>query len=384
MSRSLSKSLINHPIINSKLCSPRYIQTISSLNSASSSNDHHHLTLNYLTNSCGMSLQRATSVCKLVRIKNTEKADLVLQLLRAKGFTQSQIVTLISSRPQLILCNPDKILKPKFEYFESLGLLAPWLRSALCADGKILTYSLKNRISPNVDFLKGLLKTEENFVWASKRCFSALRYNTESMLSKICALGAFGVPVPNIRRLIVLQPRLLITRLDIYEEKIQELVQMGIEPSSKAFISAFRSISAMSNSKWESKKKFLMSFGWSERDFLVAFRSQPLFMTTSEQKMKKVMEFCLTKAGLQLSDLVRSPHLFMISLERLAIPRCSVLKVLMSKGLIKKKVNVVSALNMTKKQFEDKYFTCFKEDYHELVQAYQFKTFPGFHNQIQM
>ncbi|OAY25568.1 uncharacterized protein LOC110604947 [Manihot esculenta] len=340
MSRFLSKLLINHPIIKSKVCYPRYIQPSSSLNSALSSNDRHHLTLNYLTNSCGISPQTATSICKRVRIESTDKADLVLQLLRAKGFTQSQIVTLMSSHPQLIITNPDKILKPKFEYFESMGLLGPWLPTAICADGNVLACSLKNRILPNVDFLQGLLETEENVTLALKRCFSVVRYRTEFMMSTICTLCACGVPVPTIRKLALWHPKLLIFGLYSYEVKIQELKGMGLEPMSKVFLYAFFSMCAMSRRKWESKKKSLMSFGWSERDILMAFRAQALFMTTSEQKMKKVMEFYLTKAGLQISDLVRCPHLLRISLEGTAIPRCSVLDVLMSKGLIKK-LNVV-------------------------------------------
>ncbi|XP_021671830.1 uncharacterized protein LOC110658498 [Hevea brasiliensis] len=329
-----------------------------------------------------MSLEMATSACKFVKIKSTDKADLVLQLLRAKGFTQSQIACLISRQPHFILYDPHKNLKPKIEYFESLGFVAPLLPKMLYGDPRILATSLKNRILPNIDFLRGFLETEENFILSLKQCFSVLRLDTALMMSKICTLCAFGVPEPNIRRLIVLHPRLLCIRLDFYEEKVQELKEMGIEPTSKYFVTAFRSMSAMSNSKWERKKKVLMGFGWSERDIIMAFRAQPLFMTTSEKKMKQLMEFYLTKACLQLSDLVRSPHLFMISLERNAIPRCSVLKVLISKGLIKKNVSVAGALNMTKKQFEDKYFTCFKGDYPELIQAFQVETFEGFCNWI--
>ncbi|KAF2305966.1 hypothetical protein P3X46_032643 [Hevea brasiliensis] len=380
MFRFFSKLLFNHTIIDSKACYPCYPRYISSVNSASSSKDRHHLTLNYLTNSCGLSLQRATSACKFVNVQSTDKADLVLQLLRSKGFTQSQIARLISTRPHLILYDPDKILKPKIESFESLGFVAPRLPRMLCADPTILTTSLKNRILPNIDFLRVFLETEENVISALNRCVSVLRVDIELMLCTICTLCACGVPEPSIRRLVVLHPRLLISVLDSYEENVRKLKGMGIEPTSKSFISAFRSMSVMSNLKWERKKKVLMSFGWSEGDIIMAFRAQPLFMTASEKKIRQLMEFYLTKACLQLSDLVRSPRLFMISLERIAIPRCYVLKVLISKGLIKKNVSVAWALNMTKKQFEDRYFTCFKEDYPELIQAYQVETFEGFRN----
>ncbi|KAF2305971.1 hypothetical protein GH714_009202 [Hevea brasiliensis] len=127
MFRLVSKLLVNHRIIDSKACYVRYIQTIPSVNSASSSTAQ-SLTLSYLTNSCGLSPHRAVSVCKYVLIKSTDKPDLVLRLLRANGFTKSQIATLISIHPQLILADPEKTLQPKIEYFESLGIAGPDLR----------------------------------------------------------------------------------------------------------------------------------------------------------------------------------------------------------------------------------------------------------------
>ncbi|KAJ9135459.1 hypothetical protein P3X46_032641 [Hevea brasiliensis] len=376
------KLLINlRRFIDAKACYGRYIQTLTSVNSASSSTAQ-SLTVSYLSNSCGLSPHRAASVCKYVLIKSTDQPDLVLRLLRANGFTKSQIATLISNQPQLILAHPEKTLEPKIEYFESLGIAGPDLHNILCVNSAILTASLKKRILPTIDFLRGLLETDENVFFALKRGPHLLSCGTEVLLSNICTLRAHGVPEPSIRRLLLTWPRCLSRGVHFLEEVVREVKEMGFEPTGKSFIYAFYSMSAMSNLKWERKKKFLMSFGWSERDIIMAFRTQPLFMTASEKKIKQLMEFYLTKACLQLPDLVGSPHLFKISLERNAMPRCSVLDVLMSKGLIKKDVNVVSALKMSRKQFENKFLAYYKEDYPELVQAYKVETFQGFGNKM--
>ncbi|EEF35427.1 hypothetical protein RCOM_0530910 [Ricinus communis] len=132
----------------------------------------------------------------------------------------------------------------------------------------------------------------------------------------------------------------------------------------------YKESNVISRFHWERKKELLMSFGWSESEFLLAFRLQLFFMLTSEKKMKVLMEFFLTKLGLQPSDIVKCPNLFLVSLERRVIPRCSALKLLMSKGSIDKNVNFVSVLNMSKKDFGKRFITCFEQDSPELIKAY--------------
>ncbi|KDP46306.1 hypothetical protein JCGZ_10146 [Jatropha curcas] len=190
------------------------------------------------------------------------------------------------------------------------------------------------------------------------------------MVSNISILSANAVPKPCIRRLMMQQLESLFLKVDLFEELVEEVKDMGFQPFSNSFIYAFSSMSCMKKTRWESKKKLLMSSGWSEQEFLLAFRLQPLFMQASEKKMKELMEFYLTKAYLEPSDMVKYPKLLMVSLKRCARPRCSVLEVLMSKELIKKNVNVVSALNMSKEQFEKSFLTRFKDDYPELISSY--------------
>ncbi|KDP46308.1 hypothetical protein JCGZ_10148 [Jatropha curcas] len=384
MFRFIAKLLTNRSFINSKACSFRYFKTLPPLNPASTLKHNQSLTIPILINSCGLSLQRATSVAKYVNIYSTKKPDLVLQLLRDKGFSKSEIARLISQRPDLLLADPEKTLKPKIEFFESLGLAGPDLRMILTKRPSILKASLKNRILPVIDFLKEMLDTVENVTQALKGCPRVFLRDTRFLLSKIGILRANGVPKHSIRRLMILQLHFLLLRVDLFEELVREIKDMGFEPFSSSFVYAVHSMSKITKTFWESKKKLLMSFGWSEQDFLLAFRAQPLFMVTSENKMKELMEFYLTKVSLEPSDIVKCPNLLQVSLKRRVIPRCSVMEVLMSKELIKKDVNLIWILNITKERFEKRYFTSFKEDYPELISAYQVcATFEGFSHRKQ-
>ncbi|KDP46309.1 hypothetical protein JCGZ_10149 [Jatropha curcas] len=91
-------------------------------------------------------------------------------------------------------------------------------------------------------------------------------------------------------------------KVDLFDE-VREVKYMGFKPFRYAFLYVLLAMSKMSRRDWESKKKLLMSFGWSEQEFLLALRKQPLFMLTSKKKMQELMEFYVTKARLEPSDI---------------------------------------------------------------------------------
>ncbi|GLT46673.1 hypothetical protein SLA2020_204230 [Shorea laevis] len=81
------------------------------------------LTISYLTDSCGLSLDKAISASKWINLKNTEGPDSVLKLLKSYGFIKSSIATLISKHPHCLMANLEKTLRPNIEFFESLGIV---------------------------------------------------------------------------------------------------------------------------------------------------------------------------------------------------------------------------------------------------------------------
>lgn len=115
----------------------------------------------------------------------------------------------------------------------------------------------------------------------------------------------------------------------------------------------------------------LRSFGWSQDEIFMAFRMQPMLMICSEKKIKKVMDFLVNKAGLNPSDVARCPNLLLTSLERRIIPRCTLLQILAAKGMFKKDLDVVWALNSTKARFEKRYVSQYEDCVPEVIKAYQ-------------
>lgn len=351
----------------------RYLQTLQSVKAiVDTTGDQQSLTVSYLTNACRLSLEKAIKASKLVDIKNSEKPNSVLLLLRAHGFDTSHITILVSKNPSILSADADKIIKPKIEYFESVGIRGPALVTFLCSNKMILMSSLKNHIIPTFDFLLGFLKTNENLIAALKQSTRIISSNFQKvMVPNMNALRVHGVPEPHIVRLIMLKPQSLVLRPDMFENVVHAIKEMGFEPTSRSFIMGVRSMSILGKATWESKKETLMSYGWSESDFLLAFKRQPIVMLVSLKKIRLLMDFFVKKMGMKSSDVVRCPNLLLFSLERRIIPRFSVLKVLLSKKLSKKDIDVVWYLNMRKKDFEEKYLTCHMDQYPEVMEAYK-------------
>uniref|UniRef100_A0A5B7CDJ9 Mitochondrial transcription termination factor family protein n=1 Tax=Davidia involucrata TaxID=16924 RepID=A0A5B7CDJ9_DAVIN len=378
------KSLSHHRIKHTTSTIVRFLQT-QPISNNSNLTEKQSLTVSYLTKSCGLSWESAISASKTVHIESTEKPDSVLELLRSHGFTENNIATLISRHPPLILADPEKTLRPKIEFFESLGIVGPELPRILCSHRSILLSSLKNQIMPTFDFLKRYIQTNENLIYALKQSSRVVMCNVEKvMVPNISTLCAQGVPESHIGKLIMLQPRSLMLRIDLFEEVCKVLKEMGFDPTSRSYILAVRSMSVNSKLNWEKKKEVLMSFGWSESEFNLAFKVQPMCMICSEKKIREVMDFFVNKVGLKASDIAKCPNLLLTSLERRIIPRCSVLLVLMSKGLIEKKLDVIWLLNRTKKNFETKFVTRYKEVAPDVIKAYQGEIgFQGFTTRMQ-
>lgn len=369
-------------VFNSKTSYVRYIQTMPFLSSVSNSTEKQSLTVSYLMNSCGLSLEKATSASKVVNIKYTDKPDLLLNLLNVYGFTKADIASLISKHPPLILAHPEKTIRPKIDYFESLGLRGPDLPRIICSNKFILLSSLKKQIIPTINFLRGIIHTNENLIYALKQSSLVIRCNIKKVLvPNISTLRAHGVPEKHVAGLLMMQPKSLMLRIDLFKEIVCAIKEMGFDPTRRSFILAVRSMSLISKVNWEKKKEVLRSFGWSENDFLTAFRVQPMLMICSQKKIRYVLDFLTTRGGLMSLDVARCPNLFLLSVEKRMIPRCAVLQVLMSKGLVSKDIDLVWQLNHRKEDFEKKFLTPFMEEVSAVIEAYQGKIgFQGFSN----
>lgn len=147
---------------------------------------------------------------------------------------------------------------------------------------------------------------------------------------------------------------------------------MGFKSSKMVFVTALQVLVLITEATRNRKVEVYRQWGWSETEFRAAFRSNPVIMTLSEMKITNAMEFFVNKMGMDSADIARNPTILTLSLEKRIIPRCSVTKILLLKGLIKD-LSLRTYLLPTEKHFLDKFVTKYEEDAPELMSVYQGK-----------
>lgn len=313
-------------------------------------------------------------------------ARTVVEFFKANSFSEKQITTLTTKRPALYLFNANKTFKPKFEFFRSLGLSDIEISRCLSSEPYILERSLENQIVPCIQVLRRVLSSDENVLKALKACYRILEYNLEKVLEpNMSILMSYGVPKSLITKVFVLQPRSLLLGTDRLSEIMNEVVKLGFDPKNLLFVLAVRSMAVMSKTLWEKKMEALRGFGLSQDEIHLAFRLQPMCMITSEEKLKKLMGFYIDRLNMKPSMISKNPNILLLSLEKRVLPRCSVLQLLLSTGILKEDVSIIHMLRMTEKRFMEKIIMKYEEVLPDVVKAHKGKIeFQGFPNLLKM
>ncbi|XWS76512.1 hypothetical protein CRYUN_Cryun01aG0182800 [Craigia yunnanensis] len=335
----------------------------------------HPFTVTYLINSCGLPSESAISASEKVQFRSPERPDLVLALLRNYGFSRTQISNLIRKRPVLLLYNPENILLPKLEFFLSIGLSSCDLARTLSSDPTLLIRSLENQLKPSYEFLKSVLLSNEKIVSALKRTtWIFLEDPSKNLMPNIAHLRELGVPQNCVSLLLTHFPEAVMQRNEDFCGIVREVKQMGFEPRKSTFVLAVHALSGKGNkSIGEKCFEVYKRWGWSKDDILTAFRKHPNSMMLSEKKIMKSMDYFVNKMGSPSRVIAQCPVVLFFSLEKRIIPRCSVVQILLSKGLIKENFSLTSVLLPVEKRFLERFVIKYQEEVPELLSVYQGK-----------
>ncbi|KAF2322046.1 hypothetical protein GH714_006010 [Hevea brasiliensis] len=267
----------------------------------------------------GLTRKSAQSISKRMCFETTERPDSVLRLLREHGFTNSQISKIVEGRPQVLLAQPEKTLLPKFEFLRSIGVSRSGLSIIFNRNPVLLSRSIERYLIPLHEILKSVLVSDEKVVKALKRMGRILcLYCFPKNLS---LLRGLGVSQSSISYLVAQSPSLMFQKVGKFAERVNK------------------------------KMEFYRRLGLSEDEIRSIFRKHPNCMCLSEKKVMATMDFLVCKMGWQPAAVVRIPNVLCYSLERRIKPRCSVVRVLLLKGLIKADVYLSSVLRPSEKLF---------------------------------
>ncbi|XP_041016778.1 transcription termination factor MTERF15, mitochondrial-like [Juglans microcarpa x Juglans regia] len=328
----------------------------------------HSFAVSYFINYCGLSTKSAILASQRVRFRTPEKPDSVLNLLKENGFTNTQISRLVRIAPQLLLSNPEKTLLPKIEFFRSMGASSSDLSRILSSNPTLLRRSLEKHLIPCYDFLKSVLILDEKVVTVFKR--SPWVVCMHNMVPNIALLRQVGVLQSTISLLVTNFPSTAFVKHTRFAEAIHEVKEMGYDPSKTVFVNAIQVLLRMSGPKLESKLELYKRWGWSKDVALLAFKRHPNCMLLSDKKITKAMDFLVNKMGGSSTDIARNPQVLFFSLEKRIMPRCSVIQILIAKGLVKNDMSLATFIQPGERCFLDKFVIKFRDGVPELRNVY--------------
>ncbi|CAJ2662099.1 unnamed protein product [Trifolium pratense] len=159
----------------------------------------------------------------------------------------------------------------------------------------------------------------------------------------------------------------------VSEQSIEELKDLGINPSRISFGIALKAKLTVSKTLWKEKVNAFKKWGWSDEDVREAFKKMPHCMLASIDKINLVMSFWVNQLGWDALALVKGPAIFSNSLDKRIIPRASVVQFLLKKGLRKKDASLTYPFVVSEQLFLDMFIKPFKEDSSYLLKLYEEK-----------
>ncbi|KAG5527236.1 hypothetical protein RHGRI_028213 [Rhododendron griersonianum] len=265
---------------------------------------------NFLIETLAFSEPQAISISnRFPPRKSLERPHSVVQFLKQRGFSDAHIRSSIRHMPKIIFSDVDKTLKPKLQFLQDLGLTGPDLGNFISTHSRVLLYSLERTLMPYFGIIKKTLVNDDE--------------NNQGLI--------------RLSMLLKREPWLFFIPETALRDKVSRVLDMGFSVDSRMLVHAMLTVSGMTPETFSRKIELLRSFGFSMDECMAIFRMAPALLMTSEDKLKFKIDFFLNDFKLDRRALVSWPNSLVYNIEKRVIPRCRVLRVITSKGLLLQK-----------------------------------------------
>ncbi|KAI5446343.1 hypothetical protein KIW84_014255 [Lathyrus oleraceus] len=356
--------------------SPNPNPSLFSLHFCTNTSDSTSFPASYLIHNFGFSPQFASKLCSThrLRFKTTQKPDSVLNFFTNHGFSDSHLCSMIAKIPGLLSCNPTKRVLPKFQFLLSKGASNSDIVNLVSKNPRVLSPSLKNHIIPTYELLYRFLQSDSDIIASAIQNPDLL---CEHLVPRnITMLIENGVSDSNIARLLRIRSQIFKARDTM--KFVEEVKNLGFDPSKIIFSVALIAKTSVSKNLWEEKVDAFKKWGWSDEDAFEAFRKKPYCMLTSVDKINLVMSFWVNQLGWDAMAIAKTPYILSLSLEKRIIPRVAVVQFLLSKGLTNKKASLTYPFVVSEKMFLDMFIKRFKNESSYLLNLYEEKLNPAY------
>ncbi|GFQ03336.1 hypothetical protein PHJA_002477400 [Phtheirospermum japonicum] len=327
--------------------------------------------ISYLVSSCGLSPEDAISASKKVNFDSPNKPNSVLNFLQKQGFSKSQIADLVRGRPHFLLSNPEKSILPKIQFFSRFtGVSQNDVVAIVSRHPSLLARSLENRLAPSCEYLKDIIGTQKLESLFRRGLWAFGNFDPKIVIPNVDFLREIGVRSSFIEFALYQYPEIFCLNHNEFREVVEEVKQMGFDPLKSTFVLAIHVRKGKGMALYDRCYDVYSKWGWSRDDILMAFRKHPNCMIWSEKKITTVLEFVVNELGRNARSVAKCPYIIFYNMERRIVPRCSVVHLLSTNGLVKKNWSLSTVLCPAEKVFLNRYVTRFKEELPELYDIY--------------
>ncbi|KAK1551640.1 hypothetical protein Q3G72_001803 [Acer saccharum] len=333
---------------------------------------------NYLIETLNFSITEAQSISNSTRfsnVKSLEKPHSVIHYFRSIGFSETDIRSSVRSKPRILLCNVDNILKPKMEFFQEMGLVGSDLGKFISKSSSVLTSNLEKTLIPSTQILRKILvndKNNQDLIRLISRCSWLIASHPERiLLINIAVLESCGIVGSQLSMLLKIRPRLFLQNESKLRELVSRVSDLGFSVNSRMFVHALSTVCGLSEETFERKLELFTGFGFTKHQIMEMFHKHPSMFRRSEEQLKLGIDFFLNKPELKKEALIRRPCCLNFSPANRLIPRYKVMQILKSKRLLKKEPSFVSVVTLSEEKFLEKYVAKFREDAEDLLAVYK-------------
>uniref|UniRef100_A0A1J3GI16 Transcription termination factor 3, mitochondrial n=2 Tax=Noccaea caerulescens TaxID=107243 RepID=A0A1J3GI16_NOCCA len=291
------------------------LQKASSFSTASTVSSHKGqiFTVSYLVDSLGLTTKLAESISKkITSFDGKRNPDSVLNLLRNHSFTDSQISTIITTYPGLLLLDAEKSLGPKLQFLQSRGggdstSSSDEFTEIVSKVPRILEKKGNKTISLYYDFVKCII---EEKVWPEEV------NKPSNKLRNVLVLRGLGMPQKLLFTLLIsnYQP---IYGKEKFEASLKKVIDNGFDPRTSKFVQALHVVYQMSEKTIEEKIDVYKRLGFEVDDVWEIFKKWPFSLKFSEKKINQTFEILEKKCGLLKNEVLtvvkKHPQLIRIS-----------------------------------------------------------------------
>ncbi|CAL9049737.1 unnamed protein product [Musa banksii] len=338
--------------------------------SAASGAPQSSLMAEYLVSSCGFDPDEAAKASKLLgRIESRHQPDSVLGFFKSYGFDNAQMKRVLSVNPRWLLLDVEKTLTPKFRALQDLGFSCSDITHLVISNNLVFRNKLQNVLS-KIQFWQGTLGSNDLLVKVCKRNRWFLGYSIEKKIQpNIELLRDFGITDQKLSMILRYRPLLIGQKAETLKALISRVEGLGVARTSGMFLPTLNVLNGVSEKNFKAHLEFFNGFGWSEDDFLAAFRMAPSLVAFSLKSLQRKMEFLVNETGCAPSYLARRPRILSFSLEQRLIPRYRILTGLKSRGVHIGNLQMNTYMFYPEKKYLERFVTRHKE-FPELIELY--------------